>query len=86
MVFAAKLSVKQGLLSQAECDRLIALLKTLEMPTEVEVPSKAAIDALLRDKKRTGDTVHFVLLEKIGRAVVKEMAVDELVGMIFKIR
>lgn len=86
MVFAAKLSVEKGLLAQRECDRLIALLKVLEMPTEVEVPPEAAIDALLRDKKRTGDTVHFVLLEKIGRAVVKEMAVDDLVGMIFNIR
>ncbi len=81
MVFAARLSVEKGLLAQKECDRLIALLKVLEMPTEVEVPSEAAIDALLRDKKRTGDTVHFVLLEKIGKAVVKEMAVEELVGM-----
>ncbi len=82
MVFAAKLSVEQGLFAQTECDRLIALLKALEMPTEVEVSSEAAIDALLRDKKRTGDTVHFVLLEKIGQAVVKEMAINELVEVI----
>ena len=85
MVFAAKLSVKKGLLDQKECDRLIALLKALEMPTEVEVPPKAAIDALLRDKKRTGATVHFVLLEKIGRAVVKELAIDEIVELISEV-
>jgi 3-dehydroquinate synthase len=82
MVFAAKLSVEQGLLNPADYDRLIELLKMLKMPTAVEVAPEAAIDALLRDKKRTGDTVHVVLLEKIGRAMVKEMAVDELVGVI----
>jgi len=82
MVFASKLSVKKGLMSRTECNRLTALLKSLDMPTTVEVSPDAAIDALLRDKKRDGDTVHFVLLEKIGQAVVVEMTIDELVGAI----
>jgi len=82
MVFASKLSVKKGLMSRTECNRLTALLKALDMPTTVEVSPDATIDALLRDKKRAGDTVHFVLLEKIGQAVVVEMAIDELVGAI----
>jgi 3-dehydroquinate synthase len=36
------------------------------------------LDAVLRDKKREADRIHFVLLEDIGRAVVEEIPIAEL--------
>jgi 3-dehydroquinate synthetase len=35
-----------------------------------------------RDKKRVGDAIHFVLLERIGRAVVEEIPMAELKDVI----
>jgi len=35
-------------------------------------------DAIRKDKKRAGDTIHYVLLDDIGKAVVEEIGIDEL--------
>ena len=39
---------------------------------------EAVLEALGKDKKRTGDGVHFVLLKDIGRSVVTEITLSEL--------
>jgi 3-dehydroquinate synthetase len=36
------------------------------------------VDAVLKDKKRDADRIHFVMLEEIGRAVVEEVPIAEL--------
>jgi 3-dehydroquinate synthetase len=36
------------------------------------------VDAVLKDKKREADRIHFVMLEDIGRAVVEDIPIAEL--------
>jgi 3-dehydroquinate synthase len=78
MVVAAALSVKRGLLSQKKADRLTSLIKKLKLPTSFNMNMNDVVDALGKDKKREGNSIYFILLEDIGKAVVKEIPIQEL--------
>jgi 3-dehydroquinate synthase len=78
MVVAAALSVKRGLLSQKKADRLTDLLKQLKLPTSFNINMNDVLDALGKDKKREGNSIHFILLEDIGKAVIQEIPIKEL--------
>jgi 3-dehydroquinate synthase len=78
MVAAAHLSVERRLLSRDEADRLVALLERLGLPTRIRARPESVLEALRKDKKRTGGGIHFILLEKIGRAVIEEISLAEL--------
>ena len=78
MMIAARISVKKGLLGDAEAARIENLLKKLRLPTNVPVDRVELMDALKRDKKRHAEGVYFVLLAGIGEAVVEMISFDEL--------
>jgi 3-dehydroquinate synthase len=86
MAFAAGLSVRKGLLTGPERDRIAGLLGRLGLPTAVAAPPAALVDAVRKDKKRTGGTVHFVFLEAIGRPLVREIPLAELESAIHDLR
>lgn len=71
MAAAARLSVGKNRLSAEDALRLTNLLEALHLPTRVEMDVPAVIDALARDKKREGDQIHFVLLNRIGDACIE---------------
>ena len=75
---ASTLSVKKGLLSVQEAERLIRLLKNFKLPTRLEADSRKIFDALGKDKKRAGDRIRFVLLDGIGNAMVENILIREL--------
>ncbi len=82
MVIASAVSETSGLLKKVDTERLQRLLQNLALPTQVEVDADLVWDALQKDKKREGDTIHFVLLEQIGRAVVRCLSMEDVrVGM-----
>lgn len=78
MAAAASLSVRRGLLAASEAARILGLLKKLGLPVAVEGNREAIVNAMRRDKKRSGDLVRMVLLEAIGSAVVVEIGLGEL--------
>ena len=78
MVIASALSVERGLLSADENDRIVRLLDRLGLPTRIQLDTAAALEALGKDKKREGDRIRFVLLDRIGNAVVEAIPVDAL--------
>lgn len=78
MVMAAALSVHMGLLKQDEADRLTRLLSSLKLPTRIDFDRNQVLDALTKDKKRQGDYIHFVLLNRIGSCLIEDVAIDEL--------
>jgi 3-dehydroquinate synthase len=86
MAFAADLSVRKGLLAGSERDRIMALLRRLDLPVVVNAPPEAIIDALRKDKKRVGDLVRFVFLEAIGRPAVREIPLTELETAVHDLR
>jgi 3-dehydroquinate synthase len=80
MVIASALSVKKGMLSAEEDQRLRAVLKNLNLPTRLETGTRQIIDAIAKDKKRSGDRIHFVLLNRIGKARLEQIRLEELRG------
>lgn len=78
LVVAAKLSMNKGLITKSECDRIITLLNNLQLPTTIETNKEAIIDALGMDKKREGDSIHFVLMDGIGKVKIEEISLKEL--------
>ena len=78
MVIASALSVKRGLLSAEEDQRLRVMLKNLKLPTRLETRPQKIFDAIGKDKKRAGSRFHFVLLNGIGHARVDQITLEEL--------
>ena len=72
MVMAAELSVRAGTLRREEADRVKALLACAGLP--VRGPGLAVdryLELMQVDKKAAGGRVRFVLLEGLGRAVLR---------------
>ena len=78
MVYAAKLSVLKGKMAQKDCNRLITLLQNLGLPTSCEVGPEELLTVMKCDKKRDGDSVHFVYLTGIGSCCVEKVSYVEL--------
>jgi 3-dehydroquinate synthetase len=72
MEVAARLSVRLGMLSEADAERQRYLLAALGLPVDCSgVDVEAVWAGLALDKKVQGKVVRWVLLEAIGRAVVR---------------
>jgi 3-dehydroquinate synthase len=78
MVLAADLSRQRGLITDSENDRLRALLEQLNLPIRKKFDREAVLEALGKDKKRERESVHFVLLNGLGSAVVTDLPLPEL--------
>lgn len=81
MVMAAGISVKRGLLTEKELSRLTRLLQAFELPTRLApfgLSCRDLLETMFKDKKREGDSLHLVLLEGLGRAVVQPTSLNEL--------
>jgi 3-dehydroquinate synthase len=72
MVMAADLSRQLGLLSETDTARVRSLLQRAGLPTVVRGITPERMQQLMRlDKKAKGGRVHFVLLERLGAAVLR---------------
>jgi 3-dehydroquinate synthase len=79
MAAAARLSVKKCGLSREEEGRLTGLLNKAGLPVAVKTPRGPLRRALLQDKKRQDRRLRFVLLNRLGRAVVQEIDPEEVI-------
>ncbi|HEV7329596.1 MAG TPA: 3-dehydroquinate synthase [Flavisolibacter sp.] len=76
MVFASKLSAE--LLQFKGADKLIQIIDQYGLPITAGYNKQKVFDVLVSDKKREGEQMNFVLLEKIGKATVKKIPLQEL--------
>jgi len=83
MVAAARLSTHYAGLSADEASRLERLIEAAGLPTRM--PPGWASDSFLRalrlDKKRAGDAVEFVLLDRLGHALTRKLSFDEILAL-----
>ena len=72
MVLAAKLSAALGLAPASDAERLVTVLRALELPTDLPAGlDPAALLARMRlDKKNLGGTLRLILWRGVGRAFV----------------
>ena len=83
MVAAAKLGEALGRTEPGTAERLAALLAKLSLPTRLSqvaegVDPAALADAARSDKKRDGDAVRFVFLDRIGACTVAPLSAASL--------
>lgn len=76
MYYAAGLSGKLGAFRHAE--RVGALLEQYGLPTAAQYDKNKVMPALRADKKKSGAGIHFVLLEKIGKAFTMELPFSQI--------
>ncbi|MCK6472815.1 MAG: 3-dehydroquinate synthase [Planctomycetes bacterium] len=73
MALAGQLSVKRGLLGEADAKRIRALIEKAGLPVALKAgdpPPEDLHAATFRDKKARGGKLRFVLADKIGHAAV----------------
>ncbi|MFN7175542.1 MAG: 3-dehydroquinate synthase [Thermaurantiacus sp.] len=71
MVLAFRFSVARGLCAQVDADRVEACLARLGLPVHLPLPDPARLVAhMAHDKKKSGNTIPFILARGIGEAFV----------------
>ncbi len=70
MILAAKLSRNLGFLEYRDVERIEQLVKNFMLPEKINHDPEKVIDTMKKDKKREGDVIHLVLLDKIGHAII----------------
>ena len=76
MAFAARLS--EEMLKFKGKDRLIKLIEKYGLPVMAGYDKQKVFEVLVSDKKREGDDMNFILLEKIGKAVINKIPLKEI--------
>jgi len=84
MVAAAALSRAHAGLSTAEADRLKRLIEAAGLPTRMPSTWRGHDfeRALKLDKKRAGEAIEFVLLDRLGHALTRKLGFDEIVAQL----
>jgi 3-dehydroquinate synthase len=80
MATATMISVHKSQLSTSEQDRILRLIQQYKLPVSISISSDHALimKNLKMDKKRSSDQIDFILLEEIGKAVIKPITYTEV--------
>lgn len=78
MVAACKISEQTVAFQSEETSRLIRLLQQYGLPTKAQPDKEKTWNILLRDKKKSGTDMDFVVLNSIGSGDVKTISLDHL--------
>jgi len=81
MVIASGISEKLGLIGLEEFQRIKSLLEKLNLLKKYSLDDNYFQEMLLKDKKKQGSLISFVLLQSPGRAVVRKMTVYEIMNL-----
>ena len=78
IVAACNLSEQIGELHFEEARRVVSLLAKYHLPVDIETDHEQVFEILKMDKKRSADTIDFILLSEIGRATIQSVPLDTL--------
>jgi len=78
VILAAKLSVNLGILKVGEKNRIESDFKRIGLTTISPIPPVSMVESIIRDKKRSQDTIKFVIIEKIGKASTYPLEINKL--------
>jgi len=76
IAFAVKLS--QNITGFNQTSAVIELLNKYNLPVELNYKASKVFEVLKKDKKRNQQELHFVLLNKIGKAVIVPIPLQEI--------
>ena len=78
MVAACNLSEQLNGFHYEEAIRIVKLLAKYHLPVDVETAYEKVFEVLKMDKKRNSNEMNFILLNKIGEAVIKPIPLETL--------
>jgi 3-dehydroquinate synthetase len=78
MVAACNLSEQLTGLHFDEAKRIVLLLAKYHLPVDIETDYEKVFNVLKMDKKRSKNEMNFILLTKIGHAVIQPILLDTL--------
>ena len=76
MVQAARIGALLG--EDDLTEQITALCRAHDLPTVLPYPTEDIYQALLHDKKRAADAIHFILVHPMGTAVIHKLPLDQL--------
>jgi 3-dehydroquinate synthase len=76
MAFASKVSA--SLTGFKDAGKVIRTLENYQLPIQMSFDKSSVFEVLKMDKKRERNEINYVLLEKIGKAVVKQLPIIKL--------
>ena len=77
--------ISEELTDFKETARVTALLEKYGLPTDLNTDPGKILGIMRMDKKKTRDIMNYVLLEKIGKAVIKPIPMKQLEKLIYSI-
>jgi len=82
MLMAARLSRKLGLLGKTEVDQIRDLLVSAGLPVQMDLDPEVIYQNIRKDKKKSGEHIHFVLLEGMGFTRITPIELSKLKSLI----
>lgn len=76
MTYACRLS--EQIVGFKEADRVVSILEKYGLPTYAKFDRQSVFDVLKMDKKREKKEINYVLLDKIGKGIVKPISLSIL--------
>ena len=70
-------SVRAGTLASDDAEKMKNLLKLYNLPVSDDITPEAIVEGAMNDKKKRGDTLSVILVNKIGKAEIKKMTAEE---------
>ena len=86
MVMASKLSVSLGFCKENLVAELEEILKMTGLPVSIDLPFDQMIEAMKKDKKKSGDTMSLILIRSMGDAFVHEVKIEKLKSLLDDLR
>jgi 3-dehydroquinate synthase len=86
MVLATRVSQQLGMISKNDANEIITVITSYGLPVRSEIPVEKLFDAMKQDKKREGESIYLILLERIGHAVSRKVSYKELHNIINDLR
>ena len=86
MVASALISERLKYLPSEDRERIISLIRAIGLPDRIpkNLSPTGILSRIKRDKKKEGDTIHFVLLKRIGMPFVNGGVPEGLIGEIIE--
>ena len=82
MAAACKIAKKINGFSSEDSNKVIGLLQKYNLPVDLEFDKEKVWEVLLKDKKKSGDVMNFILLNRIGEGIVKSIPLSQLKELI----
>ncbi len=85
MLFVAKLSFREKLISEQDLDTIKTLIGKYKLPLEHEYKHNELFKAILADKKKNGTAIDMIVLESLGKALIKTYPIEDIQDLLYEL-